>query len=89
MAKFYIKFDGASDGEKELDFASVDEARNAAIVLLGGYLQEHPEFAYERHWRVDLRDHARRLVYHVIIATVAAAPRINWESFDHKPEALA
>ena len=77
MAKFFIKFDGAPDDEQEAEYASVDEARNAAIMLLGGYLQEHPEFAYQQHWRVDLRDHAHRMVAHVIVATVAAPPPIN------------
>ena len=86
MAKYYIKFDGAPEDEQEADYASADEARNAAVMLLGAYLQEHPEYAFQRHWRVDVRDHARRLVTHVIVATVDAPPPINWESFAERPE---
>ncbi|UAK25663.1 DUF6894 family protein [Sphingomonas nostoxanthinifaciens] len=84
MSRFLIKFDG-TDEQLEGDYASVDEARNAAISILGEYLQKTPEFAYRQHWRVDVRDHAQRLVFHVIVATVAAPPPINWESFDKKP----
>lgn len=85
MPRFFISFDGADEGPQEADYASLDEARNAAIVLLGGYLQEHPEFAYNRHWRVDVRDHAQRLLAHVIVATVDAPSFINWESFEKRP----
>lgn len=85
MPRFFIEFDGAEGGPVEAQYASAEEARNAAIVRLGGYLQEHPEFAYQRHWRVDIRDHAQHLVAHVIVATVNAPPPINWESFDRLP----
>ena len=87
MPKFYIRFDGATDGDIEADYQSLSDARNAAVKMLGGYLQKHPEYAYQRHWRVDVRDHAQRLLAHVIVATVEAPPPINWESFDKLPEA--
>ena len=82
MARFYIDMDGDEPDEVGVDVASLDEARNEAIVRLGGYLRERPDFAYRRHWRVDVKDHAHRLMLHVIVATVVAPPPINRDSFD-------
>ena len=82
MPFFYIDLDGATKDEQGTEFATVDDARNAAIERLGAYLQRHPEFAYARHWRVDVRDSSMRLLLHVIVGTVVAAPPINWASFD-------
>lgn len=82
MAIYFIKFDGAEEYERQVEHPSIAEARNDAVAMLGGYLQEHPEFAYERHWRVDLFDESRRLLLHVIVATVDAPKPLNWASFD-------
>lgn len=82
MPRFYIDLDGAIKDEVGTDFASVDEARNAAIQRLGEYLQVDPAFAYARHWRVDVRDSSRRLLLHVIVGTVVAPPPINKASFE-------
>ena len=82
MPRYYIDFDGAEQDVEGQDFADNDAARNAAIELLGTYLQHHPEYAYARHWRVDVKDSARRLLFHVIVGTIVAPPPINFASFD-------
>jgi hypothetical protein len=82
MPRFYIDFDGATQDEGGQDFPDSEAARNAAVERLGVYLQDHPEFAYSRHWRVDVRDSARRLVLHVIVSTVQAPPPINFASYE-------
>lgn len=81
MPLFSIKLDGSESPVVEEDFAGVDEARNAAVSILGSYLQEHPEYANNRHWRVDLKDHRGRLVLHVVVATVEAPLPLNVASY--------
>ena len=81
MPRFYIDLDGAEQDQDGAEFPSLDAARNAAIERLGVYLQAHPDFAYSRHWRVDVRDSSRRLLLHVIVGTVIAPPPINKASF--------
>ena len=82
MARYFIKFDGEGTPENEAEYPSLEAARNAAISLLGAHLQAHPEYAYERHWRVDVLDHSKRLLLHVIVATVDAPKPLNWASLD-------
>ena len=82
MPIYSIEMDGTREDPVSAEYESLEQARNAAIVLLGGYLQEHPVFAYERHWRVDVKDQAGRLLLHVIVATVDAPGFINWQSFE-------
>lgn len=82
MPRYFIAFDGSGQPDLERDFSSTDAARDAAVVLLGEYLQQHPEFAYNRHWRVDLKNHDRRLLLHVMVATVDAPPPLNFRSFE-------
>ena len=82
MALYFIVFDGPGGGELERDFPSREAARDGAISLFGQYLYEHPEYAYKNHWRVDLRDHDRRLLLHVIVASVDAPPPLNFRSVE-------
>ena len=82
MAHYYIVFDGTGGAELKRDLPSPDAARDAAVIELGKYLQAHPEFAYSRHWRVDVKDADRRLLLHVMVATVDAPPPLNFRSFE-------
>ena len=82
MSSYNIESPGPGGSETERDFASPEAARDAAITMLGEYLQHHPDFAYQKHWRVDVRDHSRRLLMHVMVATVDAPPPINFRSFE-------
>ena len=82
MATYIIRFDGSDGQELQTEDVSLEQARNRAIGVLGEYLQENPQYAYERHWRVDLLDPSRRLLLHVIVATVEAAKPLNRASFE-------
>ncbi|MDO6414323.1 hypothetical protein Q4F19_08005 [Sphingomonas sp. BIUV-7] len=82
MAKFFIKLDGIEQREIEIDAETVEEARDRAIVTLGGYLQENPSYADHRQWRVDIQDALRRHQMYIIVACVEAAPRPNLASYE-------
>ncbi len=82
MARYFISFDRSGADEIEREFATLEDARNAAVAMLGHYLQTHPEFAYNKHWRVDLKDQSHRLLLHVTVATVDAPPPLNFRSFE-------
>ena len=82
MNRFYIELDGADMPEVQVDALSVDAARDQAVVMLGGYLQEHPDFGHQKHWRVTVRDASRRQLMYVIVACVEAAPKLNLASYD-------
>lgn len=72
MTEFYLSFENRSKDGKKIDCETLQEARNEAVRLLGAHLIEHPGFAEEGHWRVNVEDEARRPLLHVIVATVTA-----------------
>ena len=72
MPKYIFSFEGRERVEKTVEYESVDEARNEAVRYLGTYLSEHPEFAGEGHWRVNVSDEMRQELLHVIVATVSS-----------------
>lgn len=72
MAKFVLSFAGRENDRTVVDCGTVAEARNEAIRRLGSYLMEHPGFADEGHWRVNVEDDAGSNLLHVIVATVPA-----------------
>jgi hypothetical protein len=82
MSRYFIDFDGSPPDGEGADYASLDDARNAAIAGLGARLQADPSYALNRHWRVDVRDADHRLLLHVIVATVEAPRPLNRESYD-------
>ncbi|RZL24354.1 MAG: hypothetical protein EOP64_07405 [Sphingomonas sp.] len=72
MPRYYSTFSGRERERFEVECESVDEARNEAVRRLGQYLTEHPGFADEGHWRVNLENDVGQELLHVIVATVAA-----------------
>lgn len=44
--------------------------RNSAIKLLGAWLVDHPAYAQEGHWRVQVEDDLCRPLLNVIVAAV-------------------
>jgi hypothetical protein len=70
MTRYTLILSGREADAKEVSCGSVDDARNEAVRFLGAYLAEHPGFATEGHWRVDVHDEYGRSLLHVIVATV-------------------
>lgn len=70
MARYFLDLVGVDIDEVGYEFCSALEARNAAIVHLGEYLKDCPEYAYQGHWQVDLYDEKRELILNVVVATV-------------------
>ena len=72
MATYVFKFEGREHERKTVDLDSLEEARNAAVRYLGAYLSDHPGFADEGHWRVNVEDTLGQSLLHVIVATISA-----------------
>lgn len=79
MGKFYLKLVGSSRDRTTIEANELEEARNEAVRHLGRYLSEHPGFADEGHWQLNVEDETGKPLVHVIVATVvprgAAAKR--------------
>ena len=75
MPRYVFRFEGREHESKAADFDTVDQARNEAVRYLGSYLAEHPGFANEGHWRVNVENAFGQNLLHVIVATVTAKPR--------------
>ena len=70
MTKFYLKLVGSSRDRTAIEAEVLEEARNEAVRHLGRYLSEHPGFADEGHWQLNVEDESGRSLVHVIVATV-------------------
>lgn len=82
MTTYYLKLVGPSRDRVAIEAESVDQARDAAIRYLGRYLSEHPDFAEDGHWQLNLEDASGQSLVHVIVAAVvprgaAARPTVN------------
>lgn len=77
MATFYLKLAGPIRERIAIEAEDLAEARNEAVRFLGRYLSEHPSFADEGHWQLNVETGAGLSLMHVIVATVIPrnAPR--------------
>jgi hypothetical protein len=75
MPRYVFRFEGREHESRAGDYENVDSARNEAVRYLGSYLSEHPGFANEGHWRVNVEDGSGTELLHVIVATVTARSR--------------
>jgi hypothetical protein len=75
MAQYRLCFAGREREAFTIECADLDEARNEAVRRLGLYLAEHPGFAGEGHWRVEVESEQFEPLLHVIVATVPARRR--------------
>lgn len=82
MPQYILNFAGRENERQILECEDVDAARNEAVRYLGSYLAEHPGFADEGHWRVNVEDTAGESLLHVIVATVTARTKL----FNPPPE---
>lgn len=72
MPRFFFSFSGRTPDRVGAECDTVNEAQSSAVRLLGSYLADHPDYAGEGHWRVEVEDELRRPVLHVIVAAVPA-----------------
>ena len=70
MPNYTFSFEGREHASKSTECETIDEARNEAVRYLGAYLSQHPGFADEGHWRVNVEDDSGHQLLHVIVATV-------------------
>jgi hypothetical protein len=70
MPRYYFNFAGYERDATGTDCDDLDAARNAAVRKLGTFLADHPAFADEGHWRVDVENDMGQLQLHLIVATV-------------------
>lgn len=67
---YSIRFAGREQDAVRVECPDINTARNLAIKQLGGYLIEHPGFADEGHWRVEIENEVGQTVSTIIVATV-------------------
>lgn len=72
MPNYIFSFEGRERESKRVEYETLDEARNEAVRYLGTYLADHPGFANEGHWRVNVENDAHQHLLHVIVATVSS-----------------
>jgi len=79
MNTHIFSFAGEQKLYKTIECESLSDARNQAVKYLGSYLIDHPGFANDGHWRVNVEDEAHNELFHVIVATVTSrhAKRLN------------
>jgi hypothetical protein len=75
MPMYTFRLEGRKNEGFTGDYESVDQARNEAVRFLGTYLSEHPRFADEGHWRLNVQNAHGEDLLHVIVATVTARKR--------------
>jgi len=75
MPNYRFRFAGRERDEIMVKCDDVDAARNEAVRQLGAYLSEHPGFADEGHWRVEVESEQCEPLLHVIVATVSVRAR--------------
>jgi len=72
MERYVFRLAGEGHQEVSVECESIDQARNEAVRYLGAYLADHPGFANEGHWRVNVENEFGQSYLHVIVATVTS-----------------
>lgn len=70
MTRYVFRLKNTSEAPVDFECGSITEARNEAIRYLGRYLAEHPGFADEGHWTLDIENSVGQSLTHIIVATV-------------------
>ncbi len=70
MTTFYLRLAGPARDRTPIEAKDVAQARNDAVRYLGKYLSEHPDFADEGHWQLNIENETGQSLVHVIVATV-------------------
>lgn len=72
MAIYFFDLVGIDSDDVGTECSTLGDARNAAVVYLGEYLKDFPEYASQGHWQVDVYDEERLLILNVVVSTVDA-----------------
>ncbi|RYF19445.1 MAG: hypothetical protein EOO77_10145 [Oxalobacteraceae bacterium] len=72
MNTYIFSFAGEKNIYKTIECESLSDARNQAVKYLASHLIDHPGFANDGHWRVNVEDEAHNELFHVIVATVTS-----------------
>lgn len=70
MSHYFFDLVGVDEDDIGAEFRSPSEARSAAIVYLGEYLRDDPNYATQGHWQVNVYDDSRSLLFNIVVATV-------------------
>lgn len=70
MTRYVFRLKNTLEVPVSHECESLDEARNAAVRHLGRYLSEHPDFANEGHWQLDIENGMGQALTNIIVATV-------------------
>lgn len=70
MKSYYLRLVGPNRDRTLIEAAGLEEARNEAVRYLGRFLSEHPGFAEEGHWQLNVENASGQSLIHVIVATV-------------------
>jgi hypothetical protein len=91
MPKYMFRLEGRDRALKMVECDTVEDARNEAVRYLGAYLADHPGFADEGHWRVNVENMFGQSYLHVIVATVPSrnAPPAGAETGGEAAETAA
>ncbi len=70
MNTYYFRLIGPGRDRVAIEAEGLDEARNAAVRYLGQYLTNHPGFAGDGHWQLNVENEVGQSLLHIIVATV-------------------
>jgi hypothetical protein len=70
MVTYYLRLVGPSRDRIQIEAEALEQARDEAIRFLGRYLSEHPDFAEDGHWQLNVEDASGQSLIHVIVAAV-------------------
>lgn len=72
MSKYYFNLAGQPDDSVGIECESLKEARATAVGFMASNLHHNPEYLDEGHWRVDVVDEQRTLLFKIVVAMVDA-----------------
>ncbi|RYF00412.1 MAG: hypothetical protein EOO77_34065 [Oxalobacteraceae bacterium] len=70
MATYYFRLAGPERERVGVEADDLAGARTAAVKYIGQYLSEHPEFANEGHWQLNVENASGQSLVHIIVAMV-------------------
>ena len=72
VRRLFFHLAGQTEDRVGAECRSLKEARAAAVSYLGRHLHRNPAYLDEGHWRVDVTDEQKTLLFKVVVAMVDA-----------------